>query len=181
MSKLFGKKQTPEELCKKWRLELRKQERELDRSIREITNAENKMKMEIRKYAKVGDTTNAKTLARELVTSRKAKERLYTQKAQLNSVALQLQQQSGKTYSLKTNKQTNKHFPQNIRGVHFVYVYLFVCLFTFVLFFENHFFLLTSKLQKLSSNEFCLLFYLFVSIYMWRSNDQSDWVHAKVC
>jgi len=38
----------------------------------------------------------AKSLAKELIRSRKAKDRMHTSKAQLNSVGMQLKQQVGK-------------------------------------------------------------------------------------
>lgn len=55
---------------------------------------ENKIKTTIKARAKAGDTASAKILAKELVQSRKAKERLYTSKAQLHSVELQLTEQA---------------------------------------------------------------------------------------
>lgn len=91
---IFGKKPDPAELCKKWRLDLRKQERELDRNIREIDLAESKLKAQIKERAKAGDASSAKLLARELVNSRKAKERVYKSKAQLHSVELHLTEQN---------------------------------------------------------------------------------------
>lgn len=172
MSKIFGKKQTPEELCKKWRLELRKQTRELDRSIREITTAENKLKMDIRKYAKAGDTVNAKTLARELVTSRKAKERLYTQKAQLNSVSLQLQQQSCKL--INSDKYITS-FIFNFLSFFLIFI-LDINLLSFYLFIFllNSYLIITSKL--------CLLVFLLGIILpnfsnIWKSFTFSGYIY----
>ena len=62
--------------------------------------AETKMKNNIRARAKAGDTASARILAKELVASKKAKERLYTSKAQLHSVELQLGQQACMCISL---------------------------------------------------------------------------------
>jgi hypothetical protein len=45
--------------------------------------------------AKHGDMDSAKQLARELVSSRKAKERIYKSKAQLHSVTMSLQKSIG--------------------------------------------------------------------------------------
>jgi len=92
---LFGKKPSPEEYVKKWKRELKKEERNLDRSIRSIELEEQKIKKSIKELAKKGDKQNlnsAKTLAKELIRSRKAKENIYKSKAQLNSVAMQLTQ-----------------------------------------------------------------------------------------
>jgi charged multivesicular body protein 3 len=90
---LFGKKPKPEEYVKKWKRELKREERDLERNIRSIEMEENKLKASIKQMAKKGDKSSmasAKTLALELVKSRKAKERLYKSKAQLNSVSMQL-------------------------------------------------------------------------------------------
>jgi charged multivesicular body protein 3 len=59
---------------------------------------EQKLKRSIKELAKKGDKQNlqsAKTLAKELIRSRKAKERIYQSKAQLNSVSMQLSQNMG--------------------------------------------------------------------------------------
>eukprot|EP01133_Synstelium_polycarpum_P015980 gene15980-19005_t len=45
----------------------------------------------IKERVKAGDQTSAKTLAKEIVGARKAKDRIYTAKAQMNSVGMQLQ------------------------------------------------------------------------------------------
>jgi charged multivesicular body protein 3 len=88
----FGKEPTPEEMVKKWRRDIGAEGRSIDRTIRGIEREENKLKMEIKKYAKANDLKTAKTLAKEIVRSRKHKDRLYVSKAQLNSVSLHLQQ-----------------------------------------------------------------------------------------
>ena len=88
---LFGKPPTPEEVVKKWRAELRKEMRQLDRNVAGIEREEFKVKTQIKQLAKKGDVSGARLLARELVRSKKAKERLHTSKAQLNSVQLHLQ------------------------------------------------------------------------------------------
>jgi len=89
---LFGKKPTTEEIVKKWKRELRKEDRELDKNIRAIDLEEQKLKRSIKELAKKGDKASAKVLAKEIVQSRKAKERIYKSKAQLNSVSMQLSQ-----------------------------------------------------------------------------------------
>eukprot|EP01114_Cavostelium_apophysatum_P004019 TRINITY_DN1415_c0_g1_i2.p1 TRINITY_DN1415_c0_g1~~TRINITY_DN1415_c0_g1_i2.p1 ORF type:complete len:204 (+),score=80.96 TRINITY_DN1415_c0_g1_i2:171-782(+) len=93
MSFLFGKKVTPEENVRKWKRELKREERQIERNIRSIQLEENKTIKSIKDLAKKGQVANAKTLAKALVQSRKATERLYQSKAQLNSVGMQLQQQ----------------------------------------------------------------------------------------
>ncbi|TPX49198.1 hypothetical protein SeMB42_g01319 [Synchytrium endobioticum] len=93
LNMLVGKKLSPEEQVKKWRSDMRQQERELERRIRSIDSEEAKVKRDIKAAAKRGDKTSCMTLAKEVVNARKAKERMYTSKAQMNSIIMQLQQQ----------------------------------------------------------------------------------------
>ncbi|PKI84788.1 Vacuolar protein-sorting-associated protein 24 [Malassezia vespertilionis] len=72
---------------------LRTEQRSLDREIRQIDQSTGKVKADIKRLARKGDTKNATMLAREVVRSTKHRTRLVTSKAQLNSIALQLQQQ----------------------------------------------------------------------------------------
>ena len=88
-----GRKLTPKEQQKKWKKDLRKQQRELDKQIRTAKRQETKVKKEIKKYAKSGDIKIVGTLAKDIVKGRKLVERLYTAKAQINSVSMQLQNQ----------------------------------------------------------------------------------------
>ena len=87
---------------KKWRTSIRAQERELDRQIRGIDSQETQVKRTMKQAAKKNDTMTCKILAKEVVRSRKVKERLYTSKAQLNSMVLQLQHVLG-IYSLSSS------------------------------------------------------------------------------
>ncbi len=91
----IGKRLTPEEQVKKWRTTIRTQERELDRQIRSIDAQETAVKRSMKQAAKKNDAVTCKILAKEVVRSRKAKDRMYTSKAQLNSMVLQLQQMLG--------------------------------------------------------------------------------------
>ena len=88
-----GRKLTPKEQQKKWKKDLRKQQRELDKQIRTQNRQQGKVKREIKKYAKSGDIKIVETLAKDIVRSNKLVERLYTAKAQINSVSMQLQNQ----------------------------------------------------------------------------------------
>ena len=65
----------------------------IDREIRQLERSEDKIKIEIKKLAKLGEMDTAKMLAKELVNSKHAKERMYETKARINSVALQLSEQ----------------------------------------------------------------------------------------
>ncbi|KAI9292425.1 hypothetical protein K502DRAFT_295353 [Neoconidiobolus thromboides FSU 785] len=91
---LFFKQPTPDELFRKWRSTIRTQERTIDRQIRGIESEEKKAKMAIKQVAKRKDMISCKILAKELVRTRKHKQRLHTSKAQLNSIMMQLQQQT---------------------------------------------------------------------------------------
>jgi charged multivesicular body protein 3 len=61
----------------------------------DITFEEQKIKKSIKDLAKTNQVASAKQLAKELIRSRKAKERLYESKAQINSVVMQLSQSLG--------------------------------------------------------------------------------------
>jgi charged multivesicular body protein 3 len=116
-----GKKLTPKEQQRKWKKDLRAQQRALDKQIRENQRHEKKVQAEIKKYAKSGDTKIVKTLAKDIVKSRKSTERLYTGKAQINSVSMQLQSQfamskvteaMGKSTSIMKSMQALVSLPQ---------------------------------------------------------------------
>lgn len=91
----FSPPPDPAEQMKKWKMELIKQQRQLDHEIRGIELEEAKVKKQIKDAAKRHDDAVAKTLAKELIRSRKAKERLYTSKAQMNSVIMSLRSHMG--------------------------------------------------------------------------------------
>ena len=61
----------------------------------EIQNEEMKIKKSIKDAAKRGDTATAKLLAKEVVRSRKAVNRLHTSKAQMGSVMMMMKNQMG--------------------------------------------------------------------------------------
>ncbi|KAG9305552.1 hypothetical protein G9A89_003615 [Geosiphon pyriformis] len=93
VQKFFGKKANPEEMVRKWRQNIRAQERALDRQLRGMDLEEQKVKRNLKQLAKKKDVKNAKVLAKELVRSRRQKDRIYTSKAQMNSIVMQLQHQ----------------------------------------------------------------------------------------
>jgi charged multivesicular body protein 3 len=51
--------------------------------------------VQIKKLAKKGELASVKTLAKELVRTRKAKNRIFESKARIHSVSMQLKQQQG--------------------------------------------------------------------------------------
>jgi charged multivesicular body protein 3 len=92
----------PQELAKKWQRQLREEARQLDRQIRDIAREEAKCKLEIRKLAKVGGQEVAmKTLAKEIVHSQKAVERIQIAKIHIASCSMQIRNQAAQ---LRMNK-----------------------------------------------------------------------------
>jgi len=83
----------PKEQVRKWKSEMRSEQRKVDRQIRGIQREEEKVKKSVKESAKRGDTGTAKMLAKEIVRSRKATTRLHTSKAQMNSVVMQMENQ----------------------------------------------------------------------------------------
>ena len=71
---------------------LRREERAVEREIRQVEKQENEIKVELKKVAKQGHVEAAKALAKNIVQARKTKTRLFTARAQMESVAVQMQQ-----------------------------------------------------------------------------------------
>ncbi|KAI9323587.1 Snf7-domain-containing protein [Dichotomocladium elegans] len=92
IQRFFGKK-TPEELVRKWRQDIRAQQRGIQRQIKAIDVEEAKVKKSIKMAAKKGDPKICKTLAKELIRSQRHKNRLHMSNAQLNSIVMQLEHQ----------------------------------------------------------------------------------------
>jgi charged multivesicular body protein 3 len=69
----------------------------LDRQIASLREQEGKAKRMVQQMAKKRpqDVGNARILAKELVRSRKQRQRMYQSKATLNSIQMQLQEQIG--------------------------------------------------------------------------------------
>ncbi|KAH7105523.1 vacuolar sorting protein VPS24 [Auriculariales sp. MPI-PUGE-AT-0066] len=84
---------TAEERVRSWQQKLRGESRQLDREIRQLDQAMATARASVKKLATKGDTKNARILAKELVRSKKQKERLHVSKARLGSIGVQLTQQ----------------------------------------------------------------------------------------
>jgi charged multivesicular body protein 3 len=69
----------------------------LDRQIRSIKREEEKITKSLKDAAKKNDKQVCSILAKEVVRSRKAVNRIYASKAQLSSVQLQMQHQLGES------------------------------------------------------------------------------------
>ncbi|XP_058812761.1 charged multivesicular body protein 3 [Topomyia yanbarensis] len=92
---LFGKSQerNPKDMVQEWSSKLRKESYALDRQIRSIQREEEKVKRSLKEAAKKNDKEICTTLAKELIRSRKAVNKIYTSKAHINSVQLQMKNQ----------------------------------------------------------------------------------------
>ncbi|XP_012524281.2 charged multivesicular body protein 3 [Monomorium pharaonis] len=92
---LFGKSQekNPKEMVQEWTHKLRKEGYQLDRQVRAIQREEEKVKRSMKEAAKKGDKDVCKILAKEIIRARKACNKIYTSKAHLNSVSLQMKNQ----------------------------------------------------------------------------------------
>ncbi|GAB1605884.1 charged multivesicular body protein 3-like isoform X1 [Argonauta hians] len=95
---LFGKSQqrSPKESVQEWSSKMRKEGYGIDRQIRAIKREEDKTKRSLKDAAKKGEKEACVVLAKELVHSKKAINKLYAAKAHLNSVQLNMKQQLGK-------------------------------------------------------------------------------------
>lgn len=93
---LFGKSRPadPKAQVDEWCKTLRKEGYSLDRQIRQIQRSEATAVKSIKDAAKKGDTASAKILAKEVVNSRKAVSKIYTAKANLKSVEMQMKGQA---------------------------------------------------------------------------------------
>mmetsp|Transcript_18370 Transcript_18370/g.38242 ORF Transcript_18370/g.38242 Transcript_18370/m.38242 type:complete len:226 (+) Transcript_18370:34-711(+) len=91
------KKVDPVDQAKEWQRKIKKEMRQADREIRELEREEKKFIKECQKTAKMGTRagTAVKTIAKNVVMARKAKERACMTRAQLNSVSMTLTHQIG--------------------------------------------------------------------------------------
>ncbi|EFA10075.1 charged multivesicular body protein 3 [Tribolium castaneum] len=92
---LFGKtpERNPKDMVNEWNSKLRKEGYQLDRQIRSIKREEEKVKRSLKEAAKKGDKETCTILAKEILHARQAITRIYTSKAHINSVMLQMKNQ----------------------------------------------------------------------------------------
>ncbi|OCT96632.1 charged multivesicular body protein 3 [Xenopus laevis] len=92
---LFGKTQErpPKDLVNEWSLKIRKEMRVIDRQIRDIQREQEKVKRSIKESAKKGNREACVILAKEVVQSKKAVNKLYASKAHMNSVLMSMKNQ----------------------------------------------------------------------------------------
>ncbi|XP_065210510.1 charged multivesicular body protein 3 [Planococcus citri] len=92
---LFGKSQQkdPKDMVNEWCHKIRKEGYQLDRQIRSIEREEEKAKRSLKEAAKKNDKESCVVLAKEIVGSRKAKNKIRTSKTQLSSIQMQMKNQ----------------------------------------------------------------------------------------
>ncbi|KAJ4979226.1 hypothetical protein NE237_010006 [Protea cynaroides] len=90
MKNLLKPKPNPQEQLRDWQRRLRQECRNIERQIRDVQREEKSVQKAIREAAKRNDMGSAKALAKEIVRSRRAVNRLHENKAQLNSISMHL-------------------------------------------------------------------------------------------
>ncbi|KAH6814656.1 SNF7 family protein [Perilla frutescens var. frutescens] len=90
MMNVLKPKPNPQQLLRDWQRRLRQECRNIERQIRDIQREEKNVQKSIKEAAKRNDMGSAKSLAKEMVRSRKTVNRLYENKAQLNSISMHL-------------------------------------------------------------------------------------------
>lgn len=101
---LFGKKISPEEKLKNFKLSIRKSCREIERERRRLEQNEVKMKNEMKKLAAKNETESVMIIAKDLVRNRSAMKKFLKLGSQLESLGLRIETikaQAGVTAALK--------------------------------------------------------------------------------
>ena len=80
-------------MVQEWTHKIRKEGYQLDRQVRAIQREEEKVKRSMKEAAKKGDKDVCKILAKEIIRARKACNKIYTSKAHMNSISLQMKNQ----------------------------------------------------------------------------------------
>ncbi|KAG8655177.1 vacuolar protein sorting-associated protein 24 homolog 1 [Manihot esculenta] len=83
-------KPNPQQQLRDWQRKLRQECRNIERQIRDIQREEKSVQKAIKDAAKRNDMGSAKALAKEIVRSRRTVNRLYENKAQMNSISMHL-------------------------------------------------------------------------------------------
>lgn len=85
-----SKEETVKEKAREWQRQIRGESRRIDRDISRMRQEEEKLKKEIKTMAEKGQAASVKTLARQVVRSRKAVARLERTKCSMSAVNLHL-------------------------------------------------------------------------------------------
>eukprot|EP00040_Diaphanoeca_grandis_P002577 m.22165 g.22165 ORF g.22165 m.22165 type:complete len:209 (-) comp13707_c0_seq1:206-832(-) len=91
MEFLFGKKKTPAEMLKENQRALKKSMRELDREKTQLERQEKKLVTDMKKAAKEGQMESVKIMAKDIVRTRKNKQKMMMMKCQIQAVSLKIQ------------------------------------------------------------------------------------------
>ncbi|PWA56785.1 vacuolar protein sorting-associated protein 24 [Artemisia annua] len=89
MMNIIKPKPNPQQLLRDWQRRLRQESRNIDRQIRDHTNDPQNLLIQPQEYTELQITYLA-ALAKEIVMSRRTVNRLYENKAQLNSISMHL-------------------------------------------------------------------------------------------
>lgn len=86
-----GKPLTMKEQCRHWTRDLTKQHRLLERQKNDILREENKLKLSIKQSARKNDINSVKVMAKSIVQSKNAYNKLTESQTRINSIIYQLQ------------------------------------------------------------------------------------------
>jgi len=120
MMGLFGKSKPadPKEQVQEWTKQIRREGTKIDRQINGIKREEIKVTRSLKAAAKKGDKDVCLILAKEVVHARKTVNKLYTAKANLNSIQLQMKGQLATlrvTGALQTSTEVMKSMQSLVR------------------------------------------------------------------
>lgn len=120
MMGLFGKSKPvdPKVQVAEWSKKIRKEGYQLDRQINQIKREEAKVTRSLKEAAKRGDKDVCRVLAKEVVHSRKAVSKIYTAKANLSSIEMQMKSQAAQVRlagSLQQSTEVMKAMQQLVK------------------------------------------------------------------
>ncbi|CAN6840794.1 unnamed protein product [Brassica oleracea var. botrytis] len=88
--KIIKPKPDPKQRLRDWQRKLRQECRDIERQIRDIEKEERTVHKAIKEAVKRNDMVSAKALAKAIVSSRRTVNKLYENKAQMNSISMHL-------------------------------------------------------------------------------------------
>jgi len=115
---LFGRSKAPDpkEQVNEWCKKIRKEGYNLDRQINGIKREEAKVTRSLKEAAKKGDKDVCLILAKEVVNARKSINKIYTAKANLNSVQMQMRGQMA-TIKVAGAMETSAEVMKNMQAL----------------------------------------------------------------
>ncbi|RXI04657.1 hypothetical protein DVH24_038931 [Malus domestica] len=106
-------KPNPQQQLRDWQRKLHQECRNIERQIRDIQREEKSVQKAIREASKRNDMGSAKSLAKEIVRSRRTVNRLHENRAQLNSISMHLGESVGKSVIPKAIARTVGHLSKS--------------------------------------------------------------------